>query len=150
MNSNYQQQIVPYLNQFLSNIAVFTNKLYNYHWNIVGPDFFPLHLKFQEYYEKGNDEFDIIAERIKQLGGYPITSLAQYSSISGIKEADSKNYGGVEAIKNIVTDYKFIHKMGADIASYASSMGDGVTSGLIGEYLTYIEKQLWMLEANMK
>lgn len=148
--NNYQQQVVSYLNQFLSNIAVFTNKLYNYHWNLVGPDFFTLHLKFQEYYEKGNEEFDVVAERIKQLGGFPITSLSQYNSIAGIKEAESKNYYGVEAMKNIIQDFKFIHKMGADIASYASSMGDGVTSGLIGEYLTYIEKQLWMLEASIR
>jgi|LSQX01.1.fsa_nt_gb starvation-inducible DNA-binding protein len=150
MTNNYQNQMIPYLNQFLSNIAVLTNKMYNYHWNIVGSNFFSLHLKFQDYYEKMNDEFDIIAERIKQLGGFPITSLSQYSSISGIKEVESKNYNANEAINGIINDFKFLHRMGSDIASYAVSIGDGVTSGLIGEFLTYLEKQLWMLEANLK
>jgi starvation-inducible DNA-binding protein len=149
-NNSYQNQMITYLNQFLSSIAVLTNKMYNYHWNIIGPDFWPLHVKLQEYYEKGNDEFDVIAERIKQLGGYPLTSLAMYSANSGIKEAESKNYTGREAIMGLINDFKIIHKMGSDIASYASSIGDGVTGGLIGDYLAYIEKQLWMLEANLK
>lgn len=149
-NTSYQNQLVPYLNQFLSTIAVLTNKMYNYHWNIVGPNFFPIHSKFQEYYEKGNDEFDIIAERIRQLDGHPITSLSRYSATSGIKEAESKNYTSGEAIASTISDFKFIHKMGSDMASYAEQVGDGVTSGLIGEYLTYLEKQLWMLEANLK
>jgi DNA-binding ferritin-like protein len=49
-----------------------------------------------------------------------------------------------------MNDFKFVHQMGTDIANYASSAGDGVTAGLIGEYLTYLEKELWMLEANLK
>jgi len=149
MNNNYQNQIVTYLNQLLSNIAVLTNNMYNYHWNIVGPHFFGLHAKFQEYYEKNTEVFDVVAERIKQLNGYPAT-ISKYSSISGIKEVESKNYNGNEAILNTISDFKFMHRMASDIASYASSIGDGVTGGIIGEYITYLEKQLWMLEANLK
>lgn len=150
MNNNYQSQTINYLNQYLSNVAVLTNKMYNYHWNLVGPNFFPLHSKFQEYYEKGNDEFDLIAERIRQLGGFPITSLSKYSSVSGIKEAESKMHTGPEAIASIISDFKYIHKMGSDIAGYVASIGDGVTGGILGDFLTYLEKQLWMLEANLK
>lgn len=148
-NSNMQSQIVTYLNQYLSSIAVLTNNLYIYHWNVVGPEFFSLHVKFQEYYEKATKEFDVIAERIRQLGGYPVT-IGKYTTMSGIKEVESKSYNGNETITNTINDFKFIHRMGSDIASYASSIGDGVTNGLIGEYLTYLEKQLWMLEANLK
>jgi starvation-inducible DNA-binding protein len=94
--------------------------------------------------------FDIIAERIKQLDGFPLSSLNGYSNTAGIKEVESKNYSGNEAVNNIISDFKFIHRMGSDIASYAASVGDGVTEGLIGEYLKYLEKQLWMLEAIIK
>ncbi|MFA5408058.1 MAG: DNA starvation/stationary phase protection protein [Bacilli bacterium] len=150
MNNNYENQITSYLNQYLSNLAVLTNKLYNYHWNIAGSTFFPLHSKFQEYYEKSSQEFDAIAERIKQLGGFPITSLSKYATMSNIKEVESKNYNASEALTGIVNDFKLMHKLGFDIANYASSIGDNVTSGIIGEYLTYLEKQIWMLEANLK
>lgn len=149
MNDNVQSQIVTYLNQYLSSIAVLTNNLYVYHWDIVGPEFFSLHAKFQDYYEKATNEFDAIAERIRQLGGYPVT-IGKYSAMSGIKETESKSYNGNEAIRNIINDFKVIHRMASDIASYAESIGDGVTSSLLGDYVTYLEKQLWMLEANLK
>lgn len=143
-------QTINYLNQFLSNIAVSNIKMYNLHWNIVGVNFFTLHAKFQEYYEKLTDEFDVISERIKQLGGFPIASLTNYSSHSNIREIESRNYHSEEAIKEAINDFKQLHKIGSDIASYTSSIGDGVTSGLIGEFLTFLEKQVWMLEANIK
>ena len=149
MTDSYPNQLVTYLNQLLSNIAVLTNNMYVYHWNIVGPLFFPLHSKFQEYYEKGTMEFDVIAERIRQLGGYP-TTLSKYSSLSGIKEAVSRTYNSNEALSNTINDFKFMYKISADISAYAASIGDNVTSGMIGEYLTYLEKQIWMLEANLK
>ena len=143
-------QTINYLNQFLSNIAVSNIKMYNLHWNIVGVNFFTLHAKFQEYYEKLTDEFDVISERIKQLGGFPIASLNNYSSHSNVREIESRNYHSEEAIKEAINDFKQLHKIGSDIASYTSSIGDGVTSGLIGEFLTFLEKQVWMLEANIK
>ncbi|HHT37816.1 MAG TPA: DNA starvation/stationary phase protection protein [Mollicutes bacterium] len=147
---NYQQQIINYLNQFLSNIVALTIKMYNYHWNIVGPHFFTLHSKFEEYYKKSTDMFDIIAERIKQLDGFPITTISGFSSNIGLREAESKNYTANEVIRSTIGDFKYIHRMGSDIASYAASIGDGVTSGLIGNFLQYLEKQLWMLEASIK
>ena len=147
---NVQNQMVTYLNQFLSNIAALTIKMYNYHWNIIGPHFFTLHSKFQEYYEKGNEVFDVVAERIKQLDGFPIASLSGYSNTAGIRETESKNYNSSEAITDTISDFKYIHRMGSDIASYSASIGDGATGGLIGDYLTYLEKQLWMLEAYLK
>jgi starvation-inducible DNA-binding protein len=156
MNSNtnndvsVHEQMLTYLNQFLSNIALLTNKMYNYHWNITGPYFFVLHSKFKDYYEKGNEMFDIIAKRIKQLNGSPITSLAIYESTAGIRAAESKKYNGSEAISNTISDFKYIHRIGSDIASYAESIGDRATGNIVGEYLTYLEKQLWMLEANLK
>jgi starvation-inducible DNA-binding protein len=149
MTDSYSNQLVAYLNQLLSNIAVLTNNMYIYHWNIVGPLFFPLHSKFQEYYEKGTLEFDVVAERIRQLGGFPVT-ISKYSSMSGIKEAVSKAYNSSEALSNTINDFKAMYRLGSDISAYASSIGDNVTSGMIGEYLAYLEKQIWMLEANVK
>lgn len=150
MNNNNQNQTINYLNQFLSSLAVFNIKMYNFHWNMTGPEFFELHLKFQEYYEKVTEEFDLVAERIKQLGGYPVTSLEAYSQMSIIREFESKNYNAKESITNTITDMRILHKFGNDIKAYAASLGDDTTSGIIGDFLKYLEKQMWMLEATMK
>ena len=52
------------LNSFLADLAVFYRKLQNYHWNIIGKDFFVLHAKLEEYYDEINEQIDEIAEHI--------------------------------------------------------------------------------------
>ena len=42
------------LNLFLSNLNVFYRKLQNYHWNIIGEDFFNVHSKLEELYDEIN------------------------------------------------------------------------------------------------
>ncbi len=150
MNNNYQQQIVNYLNQYLADEAVLSNKISNYHWNLVGNDFFSVHAKFQEYYEKANEMVDLIAERIKQLGGYPLTSLKTYSEIATIKSAESKNYTSKEAITSLIADFSYMLNAGIEISRFAETAGDIGTSSLISDYLNYLEKQLWMLGATLK
>ena len=89
---NSENNKVDILNEYMSNLKVFNNNLYNLHFNIVGSSFFGMHQKLQDYYEKLALMYDTAAERIKMLGGYPITSLKQISEVSTIKSMKSQNY----------------------------------------------------------
>ena len=46
------ETLIKELNQYLSDLAVFYRKLQNYHWNVKGSDFFVVHEKLEEYYNK--------------------------------------------------------------------------------------------------
>jgi starvation-inducible DNA-binding protein len=154
MNENYinvyQNQIISLLNQYLSNIAVLTNNLYNYHWNIVGPSFFTMHEKFQEYYEETTEMFDVIAELIKQLDGYPIASLSEYNNISQIKPIPSKDYTQIETIKAVINDFEYMIMIGNNLLQYTNQIDNEIISSTINQYNQYFIKQLWMLKAHLK
>lgn len=150
MNNNYQQNMSNLLNQYLSNTAVLINKIYNYHWNIVGLSFFPMHKKLEEYYEEITDIFDEVAERIKQLEGFPITSLRKYSELAQIKEAESRNYDQREVITNLIRDFEYMSAITNQIIELTEQANDEVTNLLFGEYAKFFEKQLWMLKAHLK
>jgi len=60
------------LNEYMTNIKVEDNNLYNLHFNVVGMSFMGLHKKLQEYYENFNNFYDSLSERIKMLDGFPI------------------------------------------------------------------------------
>ena len=57
-------KVVEKLNTLLSSYQVYYQNLRGYHWNIVGKDFFELHLKFEDYYNNAQVKIDEIAERI--------------------------------------------------------------------------------------
>ena len=57
-------------------------KTQNYHWNVVGANFKPLHELFGAQYEELSDAIDEVAERIRALG----------SKVDGSFENFSKTY----------------------------------------------------------
>lgn len=150
MNNNYQYNLSHMLSVYQSNVAASILNLYNYHWNLVGESFFPLHKKLQEYYEHLTEVFDSTSERIKQLGGYPVASLKDLNDLSTVKNVPSKDYNQKEVIRGVIGDFGYLLDITKQIMDFSSQINDQVTMGLMIEYATWLEKQLWMLNANLK
>jgi len=151
MNSN-QESLNPneLLNQYLSNLKVLNNNLYNMHWNLIGTNFFTIHLKLNEYYEKAADMYDEVAERIKMIGGFPITSLIEYEQKSTIKSMRSQDYTEKQVMDVLENDFSFLINFGYDIIKYFNDINDYTTSGMLSNHMTFFEKQLWMVKASKK
>ena len=71
MDSN---QLVELLNKNLANMQVLYVKLHNYHWNVKGINFKPIHEMTEAYYNYFAEQYDEVAERIVQLGGKPLVT----------------------------------------------------------------------------
>src|SRR3954471_16962842 len=56
------------------------------HWNVEGPDFFPLHKAFQEQYENLFEAVDEVAERVRALGAYAIGGLSTFAKVAQMEE----------------------------------------------------------------
>src|SRR5690606_30173843 len=61
------QGVTAILSRLLADEHVLYLRLRNYHWNLVGMAFGPLHALFQQQYEALAGEIDDIAERIRML-----------------------------------------------------------------------------------
>ncbi|MGI6329865.1 MAG: Dps family protein [Bacilli bacterium] len=149
-NTNQQKEIINLLNQYLANIAVITTNLYNFHWNIIGPNFISMHKKLEEYYQEGLKMFDLTAERIKQLNGFPLTELKQYSELAHLKNHPSKDYTEKEVIKNVLHDFNYLTAITKQIINYTESTNDLVTTSILSDFTSFLEKEQWMLNANLK
>jgi len=148
-SSLYRNNMANLLNQYLSNIAVIITKLYNYHWNVVDDLFILIHDKTKEYYTKMQEIYDEVAERIKMLNGYPITTLEEYSKISTIKSVESKDYDRNTIIRSIISDFEILLSIVQEIGDIATQVNDMNTINLVTMYTTFFEKQLWMLRAQL-
>lgn len=137
------------LNDYMCNLKVMINNLYNMHFNIVGPSFFSIHKKLKEYYEKVSDMYDSIAERIKMLGGLPITSLNKIEETSTIKSMCSMNFTGVQVMEVLENDFDFLNKFTKDLISYYEKEKDYYTSDILHGNLNFLEKELWMVKTSL-
>lgn len=144
------ENVINELNMFLSDLNVFYRKLQNYHWNIIGKDFFVIHSKLEEYYDEINEQIDEIAEHILILGGQPLGTMKDYLSNSNIEEANNEKVEDKYVFDNVIQDLKILLRKAIVIKEEADKNNQYCTSSMIDEYILDYSKKLWMLNQMMK
>ncbi|TDN79215.1 starvation-inducible DNA-binding protein [Salegentibacter sp. 24] len=140
------KKTVDELNVLLADYHLYYQKLRNFHWNVIGKNFFDLHEKFEELYDEAKLKVDEIAERILTLRYTPISNLTDYLKTSNLKEskADLTDY---EMIETLLKDHGTLLKQMRSVVETADKAGDEGTIDLIGAYIRELEKTSWMLDA---
>lgn len=138
------------LNCFLADLAVFYRKLQNYHWNIIGKDFFVLHAKLEEYYNEINEQIDEIAEHIFILGKQPLGTMNDYLEITSIQEAKNEKIEDKQMITKILADFETLLQKAIQIKELAEEKKSYNTSSLMDNYITDYSKKLWMLKQSIE
>ncbi|UZH55547.1 DNA starvation/stationary phase protection protein [Salinimicrobium tongyeongense] len=137
---------VQELNVLLADYHLYYQKLRNYHWNVIGKNFFDLHEKFEELYDDAKIKIDEIAERILTLRYQPTSNLSEYLKISNLEESKS-DLSDLQMIENLLKDHGTILKQMRKVVEVAEKGGDEGTIDLIGAYIRELEKTSWMLDA---
>lgn len=146
LNSDKTKSTVEQLNVLLADYHLYYQKLRNFHWNIIGKNFFDLHEKFEELYEDAKVKVDEIAERILTLRYQPTSNLSDYLKMSNLKESKSE-LSDYEMIETLLEDHGAILKQMRSVVKMADDAGDEGTIDLIGAYIRELEKTSWMLDA---
>ena len=144
------EDLVKDLNCLLSDLNVFYRKLQNYHWNIIGKDFFVIHEKLEEYYDEINEQIDEIAEHILMLGAEPLGTMQDYLNTTCITEAKNEKIKACEMFENIIKDLETLLKKVTDIKKKADDSNNYATSSLMDNYISDYIKKLWMLKQMME
>ncbi|WP_034888097.1 Dps family protein [Gillisia sp. Hel_I_29] len=137
---------VKELNILLADYHLYYQKLRNFHWNVIGKNFFDLHEKFEELYDDAKLKVDEIAERILTLRFQPTSNLSDYLKASSIKESES-DISDSNMIKILLEDHGTLLKQMRKVTEIAEKGGDEGTIDLIGAYIRELEKTSWMLDA---
>ena len=140
------EEMVNKLNEFLADLNVFYRKLQNYHWNVKGKNFFVLHERLEQYYDKINEEIDEIAEHILALDKQPLGTMKDYLEKSSIEEAKNAKIEGEIVLDKILTDYETLLQKSMCIKKLADEHHIYSTSSLIDSYILEYSKIIWMLK----
>ncbi len=144
--TNSNKRTIDALNVLLADYHMHYQKLRNFHWNITGPHFFELHVKFEELYEDAKLKIDEIAERVLTLRGKPISNFSSYLNTSSIKESET-NLVDREMVSTILEDHEVLLKQLKMVIETAEDTKDDGTLDIIGTYIGELEKTSWMLNA---
>ncbi|HKJ47534.1 MAG TPA: Dps family protein [Christiangramia sp.] len=146
LDSNKTKNTVEELNVLLADYHIYYQKLRNFHWNVIGKNFFDLHEKFEELYDDAKLKVDEIAERILTLRYQPTSNLSNYLKDSNLKESPS-DISDSKMIELLLEDHGLLLKQMRKVVEIADAGDDEGTIDLIGAYIRELEKTSWMLDA---
>ena len=144
-----REAVCEALNQGVAETVVATMLAQNFHWNVTGMGFGPLHALFQTMYEDHFVAQDDLAERIKALDGHAEGQLSAMLKRSKISEHDG--HAKAEAmVATLLSAQETLAATMAGLSAVAEEHGDLLTQDLaIGRARTH-EKFAWMLRAHLR
>lgn len=135
------------LHVLLSTEFVIYSKTLNFHWNVVGPLFGPLHAFFEKLYKKQFKTIDLLAERIRALG-FPVNaSLTAYLRYSKVLDQTTRIINEKVMLAGLFEDYKKVITYYRDAIKALTDAEDAGTTNLLEELLVQHEKIAWILRA---
>lgn len=146
---NAKQELVEGLTQAVAETAIETLKAQNYHWNVEGMGFGPLHELFQKMYEDHFVAQDELAERTKALDAHAEGRYADFLRRSAIKECEGK-IDAKTMIKNLQADQETLSATLTALAAVADKHGDVVTNDMAIERAQIHDKFAWILRSHLR
>lgn len=144
-----KEEIVNGLTQAVAETSIETMKAQNFHWNVTGMSFGPLHELFQKIYEDHFEGQDLLAERIKQFDVHAEGRYSVFLERSKVEEHDGRT-DAKTMIEVLLKDQETISGTLSALAQVADEHGDYATNDLATARIEAHDKFAWMLRAHLK
>ncbi len=120
------------------------------HWNVKGPNFYQLHLLFDEVATVVYEYIDTVAERITSLAGVANGTARQSASNSFLTEYPTIPIGEKEHLKALADRLAAYAKHLREAIEKTDELDDEVTNDLYIEIARAIDQKLWFIEAHLQ
>ncbi len=148
LSQDQRQGVIDLLNQDLSDSYLLVVKTKKYHWDVVGPQFRTLHELWQQQYEAISMNIDAIAERTRQLGGYPIGTVKGFLENATLREHPGDLPNAEEMVERLVSDHEqIIRNLRDHVDQCSDSFHDEGTADFLTALMEQHEEMAWMLRS---
>jgi starvation-inducible DNA-binding protein len=145
LSSEATQEVSAALNGLLADTFALYVKTKNFHWHVSGPLFRSYHLLLDDQAESIEGSIDILAERVRKIGGTTIRSIGQIASLQRIKDNNEDFVPAQEMLKELMEDNKAVIANYREAHEVADKHEDVATASLIENFIDEAEKRCWFL-----
>ena len=144
-----REEIAKGLSRLLADTYTLYLKTHNYHWNVTGPQFQTLHVRFEGQYNELALAVDAIAERIRSLGVKAPGTYAEFAKLTVIKET-SGDINATEMLRELVQSHEAVVKTARSIFPIVDEAHDEPSADLLTQRMQIHEKTAWMLRSMLE
>lgn len=140
--------IAEKLNILLASTEHFYIIYKNYHWNLIDPQFYSLHLLYDKHSGEIHETVDAIAERIKKIGGNVDSRLETFVERSCLDAQMVESNQASLIMSDLETRHNVYIKLLEEIIKLASDQKDYATADELTQYLETQGEQRWFIMAH--
>jgi starvation-inducible DNA-binding protein len=120
-------------------------KTKNFHWHLYGSHFRDYHVLFDEQAESIFESIDLMAERIRKIGGTTIRSIGHIASLQTIEDDNTDSTPANEMVRILMEDNAHMATMIRGAITICDKARDSATSNLLQDILDKTERRKWFL-----
>lgn len=143
-------KVISQLNQIQADAHALYVKIHNYHWNVKGMDFHPVHSYTEGVYNDMSELYDDAAERAIILGGKALLTIDELVKTTKIQTETGSSFKSKEIVEKIIADFEYLLKSFKTLSELAGEVDDKGTEAFADEKVAKLEKDLWMLNSMTK
>jgi starvation-inducible DNA-binding protein len=139
------QAVTQAVNPLIADTFALYVKTKNFHWHLSGSHFRDYHLLFDEQADAMFAAVDIMAERVRRIGGTTIRSISHIEQLQTIQDDNNDFVPPGEMVKRLMDDNGHMAKMIRDTIAVCDKNRDSATSNALQEILDETERRKWFL-----
>ncbi len=122
---------------------------HNFHWNVTGPQFAPLHAMFETQYTDLAAAVDEIAERIRALGERAPGSYREFGKLSSIEDVEGAP-PAEEMVAILAKNNEAVSRSAREALSAAQAAEDEASADILITRMQQHDKNAWMLRSQLE
>ena len=139
------------LNTILADTFALYLKTKNFHWHVSGPHFRDYHLMLDEQADQIFASTDVIAERVRKLGGTTLRSIGHISKLQTLEDNDEAYVAPGDMLAELMADNKKVVEAMREAHEVCEDNKDVATASELEIFIDQAERRLWfMFEASRK
>jgi starvation-inducible DNA-binding protein len=139
------KEISGALNALLADTFALYVKTKNFHWHISGPHFRSYHLLLDDQADSIEKSIDILAERVRKVGGNTIRSIGHIAKLQRVKDNNEAFVMPGDMLCELMADNKAHVENMRKAHKLADDHEDVATASLLEIFIDEAEKRSWFL-----
>jgi starvation-inducible DNA-binding protein len=145
LGTNATADIAVALTGVLADMFALYLKTKNFHWHMSGPHFRDYHLMLDEQGEQIFATTDILAERVRKLGGTTLRSIGHIGRIQRLSDNDADYVTPEDMLAELADDHRRLTGFLRSAHGVCENHGDVASTSLIEVWIDEAERRHWFL-----
>lgn len=139
------QDISGALNVLLADTFALYIKTKNFHWHVSGPHFRDYHLLLDDQATQVYEITDMIAERVRKLGGTTVRSIGHIARLQRVLDNDAEYVTPLDMLAELRDDNLQLAARMRETHNVCDEYGDVATASLLENWIDEAERRTWFL-----